>query len=133
MEFIKLYVTAALTFLALDSVWLGVVAPKFYQKYIGHVMAQKANFLAAGMFYAIFIAGLVFFVLQPAIREASWSVALIRGAFFGLVTYATYDLTSQAVIKDWPWLVTGVDLLWGTFITASVATVSFFIYRAIFL
>lgn len=133
MEFIKLYLTAALTFLALDGVWLGLIAPKFYQKYIGPLMAEKANILAAGIFYAMFIAGLVFFVIQPAVREASWTAALTRGALFGLVTYATYDLTSQAVIKNWPWLVTGVDLLWGTFITATVATVSFFVYRAVFL
>jgi len=131
MEFLKLYITAALTFLALDSVWLGVIAPKFYQKYIGHVMAEKANFVAAGLFYALFIAGLVFFVLQPAVREGSWSMALARGALFGLVTYGTYDLTSQAVVKNWPWLVTGVDLLWGTFITAAVSVTAFFVARAI--
>ncbi len=128
-----MYTTAVVTFLALDSVWLGLVAPKFYKKHIGTLMAEKANFVAAGLFYALFIAGLVFFVIEPAVKANSLTVALSRGAFFGLVTYATFDLTSQAVIKDWPWLVTGVDLLWGTFITATVATVSFLIYRAIFI
>lgn len=131
MDFIKLYVISAASFLVLDSVWLGLVAPKFYKTYIGHVMAKNPNFVAAGLFYAIFIAGLVFFVVQPAIKDGSWLTALSRGAFFGLVTYGTYDLTSQAVIKDWPWLVTGVDLLWGTFITAAVSVVAFFIARAI--
>lgn len=131
MEFIKLYLISATSFLVLDSIWLGLIAPKFYKTYIGHVMAKNANFFAAGLFYVIFIAGLVFFVIQPAVREASWLTALTRGAFFGLVTYGTYDLTSQAVIKDWPWLVTGVDLIWGTFITATVSMVAYFIARAI--
>lgn len=133
MEYITLYIISALTFLILDSFWLGAVAPKFYKKYIGHVMAKKANFTAAGIFYAIFIAGLVFFVLQPAVQEELWTTALTHGALFGLVTYATYDLTSQAVIKDWPWLVTIVDLLWGTFITMIVSVVSFYIYSVMFI
>lgn len=131
MEFIKLYGISALSFLVLDSIWLGVIAPKFYKSQIGHVMAEKPNFLAAGLFYALFVAGMVFFVVQPAAKDASWTMALYRGAFLGLVTYATYDLTSQAVIKDWPWLVTAVDLLWGTFITATVSVVAFMIARAI--
>lgn len=133
MEFVKIYITSLVTFLALDSVWLGLVAPKFYKKYIGDLMAEKANLFAAGLFYLVFISGLVFFVIQPALKEGSWQIALTRGALFGLVSYATFDLTNQAVIKNWPWMVTGVDLLWGTFITATVATASFFIYRALFL
>jgi len=132
MEFVKLYVTAAVTFLVLDGVWLGVIAPKFYKKHIGAIMADKANFLAAGLFYILFIAGLVYFVIQPAVREQSALVALQRGAFFGLVTYGTFDLTSQALLKDWPWIVTGVDLLWGMFITAVVSGLSVLLYRVIF-
>ena len=131
MEYIKLYLISATSFLVLDSIWLGLIAPKFYKTYIGHVMAKNANLFAAGLFYVIFIAGLVFFVVEPAVKEASWLTALTRGAFFGLVTYGTYDLTSQAVIKDWPWLVTGVDLLWGTFITAMVSVVAVLIARAV--
>ena len=132
MEFIKLYLVSFASFIALDSVWLGVIAPKFYKANIGHLMAKNANFLAAGVFYALFMAGLVFFVVQPAVREASWQVALTRGAFFGLVTYGTFDLTSQAVLKDWPWLVTGVDLLWGAFITGAVSGVSYLIFTRLF-
>lgn len=133
MEFIKLYITAAVTFLALDSLWLGVIAPKFYRRYIGHIMAEKANFLAAGLFYAVFIAGLVFFVIQPAFKDASLISVMLRGALFGFVTYATFDLTNQAVLKNWPWLVTGVDLLWGAFITATVSVAAVLIARAVIL
>lgn len=133
MEFIKLYIMAAVTFLALDSVWLGVIAPKFYRRYIGHIMADKANFLAAALFYTVFIAGLVFFVIQPAFKDASLVSVMLRGALFGFVTYATFDLTNQAVLKNWPWLVTGVDLLWGAFITAAVSAAVVLIARAVIL
>jgi uncharacterized membrane protein len=132
MEFIKIYITAFLSFLAIDAVWLGVIAPRFYRKYIGHLMAENANLFAAGLFYVLFIAGLTMFVIQPAIKEASWLVALTRGAFFGLVTYATFDLTNQAVLKNWPWTVTLVDMLWGTVLAASVALTSYAIFNAVF-
>lgn len=132
MEFLQLYLVSFVSFIALDSVWLGVVAPKFYKAHIGHLMAKDANFFAAGLFYALFMAGLVFFVVQPAVRESSLQIALTRGAFFGLVAYATFDLTSQAVLKDWPWLVTGVDLLWGAFITGAVSGVSYLIFTRLF-
>ncbi len=127
-----MYATAVVSFLALDSVWLGVIAPKFYKKHIGTLMAKNPNFVAAGLFYLLFIAGLVFFVIQPAVADKSWTVALYRGAFFGLVTYATFDLTSQAVLKDWPWLVTGVDLLWGTFVTSAVSVVAYLLFTKLF-
>ncbi|MCB9822667.1 DUF2177 family protein [Candidatus Nomurabacteria bacterium] len=129
MDFIKMYLVSLVSFLALDSVWLGFIAPKFYKKNIGFIMSQNPNFLAAGLFYLIFMVGLVVFVIQPAISDGSWYTALYRGALFGLVSYATFDLTNQAVIKNWPWLVTGVDLLWGTFITGLVSVVAYLILQ----
>lgn len=132
MEFLKLYIVSMGAFLALDSIWLGVVAPKFYKSQIGHLMAEKPNFFAAGLFYLLFILGLVFFVVQPALKDVSWLVVAARGAFFGIVAYATYDLTSQAVIKDWPWLATAVDLAWGALVSASTAVVALLLYRALF-
>lgn len=129
MDFIKMYLVSLVSFLALDSVWLGFIAPKFYKKNIGFIMSQNPNFLAAGLFYLIFMVGLVVFVIQPAISNGSWHTALYRGALFGLVSYATFDLTNQAVVKNWPWLVTGVDLVWGTFITGVVSVVAYFILQ----
>lgn len=133
MQFLTLYFVTIATFVALDGLWLGVVAPKFYRRHLGQLMAERANFLAAGVFYIVFMAGLVFFVLQPALHEGSWSAALLRGAFFGLVTYATFDLTNQAILKKWPWVVTTVDIAWGTFITGAVSTVAFLIARTWFI
>ena len=132
MEFLKIYITAFLCFLAIDAVWLGVIAPRFYRKYIGHLMTENANLFAAGLFYVLFIAGLVYFVIQPAIRESSWQIAAARGAFFGLVTYATFDLTNQAVLKNWPWTVTLVDMLWGAVLAASATVASYGIYNTLF-
>jgi uncharacterized membrane protein len=129
MDFIKMYVVSLVSFLALDSVWLVLVAPKFYKKHIGYVMAQNPNLFAAGLFYLLFMVGLVVFVIQPAVNDGSWQTALYRGALFGLVSYATFDLTNQAVVKNWPWLVTGVDLIWGTFITGVVSVVAYLILQ----
>ena len=129
--FLKLYGIALPVFFAIDMVWLGLVAPKFYKEQIGHLMRTDVNWLAALIFYAIFIVGVVLFVVQPALEKQSWMYALLMGALFGLITYATYDLTNLATLKNWPVLVTVVDLLWGTTLSASVSVVSYFIARKI--
>jgi uncharacterized membrane protein len=117
---VKLYFVALLFFLAIDSLWLGFIAPNFYRAQIGHLMAEQPNLMAAGIFYLLFIAGLLVFVLEPGLQNPSpWSVGA-RGAFFGLVTYATYDLTNLATLAGWPLWLTGADLLWGTFLSAVV-------------
>ncbi len=125
--FLKLFSIALPVFLALDMVWLGVVSRTFYRQQIGGLLKDHVNWVAALIFYALFISGLVVFVLLPAIEKKSWLTALTLGAFFGLVTYATYDLTNLAVAKNWPLGVTIVDLLWGTVLSASVATITYFI------
>jgi uncharacterized membrane protein len=90
-------------------------------------MKTDVNWTAAIIFYLIFIAGLVVFVISPAVEKGSWMHALFFGALFGLVCYATYDLTNLAVAKDWPILVTIVDLAWGAAIAASVSTITYLI------
>lgn len=125
--FIKLYFIALPVFFAIDMVWLGLVAKNFYNKYIGFLMTPNINWLAAISFYLLFIAGLVVFVISPALEKHSWSHTLLFGALFGLVSYATYDLTNLATIKDWPLLVTVVDLVWGATLAASVSLVSYLI------
>ena len=125
--FIKLFAIALPVFLALDMVWLGLVAKNFYRDQIGSLMKTDVNWTAAIIFYLIFVAGLVVFVITPAIDKGSWVHALLFGAFFGLVCYATYDLTNLAVAKDWPVLVTIVDLIWGASIAAAVSTATYLI------
>ncbi len=125
--FIKLYAIAFPVFLAIDMVWLGLVAKNFYRSQIGTLMKPDVNWAAAIIFYLIFIVGLVIFVISPAMEKDSWMNAMIFGALFGLVCYATYDLTNLAVAKDWPLLVTIVDLAWGAVLAASVSVVTYFI------
>jgi uncharacterized membrane protein len=125
--FLKLYAIALPVFFAIDMLWLGVVAKNFYRSQIGNIMKPDVNWVAAIIFYLIFIAGLVVFVIEPAVEKGSWKHALLLGAFFGLVCYATYDLTNLAVAKDWPVLVTIVDLAWGAVLAASVSTITYFI------
>lgn len=121
---IKLYFIALLSFLALDSLWLGLVAPKFYRSQIGFLMAESPNFVAAGVFYLLYIVGMVVFVVEPGVKSSSISQAVLRGAFFGLITYGTYDLTNLATLARWPILLTVVDMIWGVTLCSLVTLVS---------
>ena len=126
---VRNYVIALVVFLAIDMVWLTVIAKQFYAQKLGYLMAAKPNLLAALLFYMLFIVGLLFFVLNPALASGSWKAALLPGLFFGLVTYATYDLTNLATIKDWPVIITVLDLVWGSVVTGLTSLVSFWIIR----
>lgn len=124
--FVVAFVAAAAAFLVLDAIWLSTMASRFYRPAIGHIMREDFDVLAAGIFYALYLAGVVFFVVRPA---AAGRAALTHGAFFGLVCYATYDLTNQATVAGWPWRVTFVDLAWGTVLTGVSAWVSYRVSR----
>lgn len=124
MVFVKHYLIALVIFSVIDLVWLLVIARKLYQAQIGHLMAEKANLPAAIIFYLLYIAAVVFFVINPAVDQSSIIYALGAGAFFGFIAYATYDLTNLATLKDWPVAVTIIDLVWGTFITATTSVLT---------
>jgi len=128
MNFFKMYLIAFVVFLAIDALWLGLVAPKFYKSQIGHLMAEKPNFVAAGIFYLLFIVGLVYFI-KPGIDAGELGKALLAGAIFGFMAYATYDLTNLATLKDWPITVTIVDLIWGTFLSSTITLLTYLIYH----
>ena len=127
MDYVKIYLSMAAVFLAFDSIWLGLVAKNFYQKYIGDLMAKNPNFVAAAIFYLIYLFGLMVLVVIPAGKAHSLVQAIGGGALFGLVCYATYDLTSQAILKNWPVTVTIVDLCWGVFVTTIVALIGYWV------
>ena len=116
-------------FLVIDFIWLTVIAKSLYAQHLGYLMAPKANLLAALIFYLLFVMGLQFFVLNPALASGDWTRALFAGIFFGLVTYATYDLTNLATVKDWPILITVIDLAWGSVVSGVTALLSFLIIR----
>jgi uncharacterized membrane protein len=125
--FFKLFAIALPVFFAIDIVWLAAVAKNFYKEQIGFLMKPDINWLAAIIFYLLFITGLIIFVITPAMVRQSWIHALLYGALFGLVTYATYDLTNLATVKDWPMLVTVVDLVWGSLLAGSVSVITYLI------
>ena len=125
---IKLYYVSLPIFLVVDMTWLGLISKNFYAEQIGFLMKTNVNWLSAAIFYLLFILGLDFFVIYPAVEKNSWVNALALGALFGLVTYSTYDLTNLATIKGWPLSVTITDLLWGTFVSAFVSLSTYLIY-----
>ena len=125
--FFKLYAIALPAFFAIDMVWLGLIARKFYKEQIGFLMKPDINWTAAIIFYLLFLIGLVVFVIEPSVVKKEFARALWTGALFGLITYATYDLTNLATLKDWPMKVVIVDMIWGTVLAAGVSAVTYFV------
>jgi uncharacterized membrane protein len=125
--FLKLYFIALPVFLVIDMIWLILVAKNFYSKHLGFLMRPDVNWFAAIIFYLLYIGGLVLFVISPAVEKHSFLRALFYGAVFGLIAYATYDLTNLATLKDWPIVVTIVDLIWGIVLSAAVSTITYLI------
>lgn len=130
--FWKLYAITLPVFFVIDMIWLGLVARSFYANQIGFLMKSNVNWVAAILFYLLFIGGLVVFVVQPAVAQQSLRYALVYGALFGLITYATYDLTNLATLKDWPLIVTIVDMGWGTVLGGAVAGIAYSVATRIF-
>jgi len=124
--YIKLYLATLVAFFAIDMVWLGLISRTFYKKYLGYLMAPSVNWTAALIFYLLFIVGVLFFVVIPGLEKQSLKAIVIRAILFGLITYATYDLTNLATVKDWPLIITVVDLIWGMVLTTLVSIAGFF-------
>jgi uncharacterized membrane protein len=123
-QLVILYLITLAVFFLIDMVWLGVVAKDFYRRHLGTMLSPKVNWGAAILFYLLFIAGLLIFVIRPALAHGALLHALPLGALFGLISYATYDLSNLATIKDWPLIVTIVDLVWGTTLGGLVSLIS---------
>ena len=121
--FIRLWLLTVPVFLALDAVWLGLAARGFYKQHLGPLMRPEPAWGAAAVFYLLYIAGIVLFVVRPALLQGSTSHALLYGAAFGLIAYATYDLTNLATLNGFPTIVAGVDLIWGAVLTGTTAWV----------
>ena len=126
-QYILVYLASVPVFFVIDMIWLGLIAPGFYRAQIGHLLSGTVNWPVAIIFYLLFLVGLMIFVVLPAIDSRMWTHALIFGALFGFFTYATYDLTNWSTLKDWPALVSLVDIAWGTVLSATVALVTYFI------
>jgi len=128
--FFTLYVISVPIFFLIDMIWLGVIAKDFYRSRLGHLMGD-INWTAAIIFYLIFLLGLTYFAMYPAVAKGSFLAAVTLGALFGFFTYATYDLTNLATLKDWPLSVVIVDIIWGTILGMAVAGGTYYIYTAL--
>ncbi|HZK92470.1 MAG TPA: DUF2177 family protein [Stellaceae bacterium] len=125
------YVATAVVFLACDVVWLTATGSTLYRPLLGDLLMPSFRPLPAVLFYLVYMAGLVFFAVAPAIASGRWTSALANGAALGLVAYATYDLTNQATLRSWSTTITILDLCWGTVLSAIAATLGYLIASAI--
>ena len=129
MNYVYLYIITTVIFFAIDMVWLGFIAKNFYRKHIGSLLTDNVIWTAAVVFYLLYIGGILFFAVQPALKSGSWQTALLNGAVLGMLCYATYDLTNMATLKNWSFTVVWVDIIWGIVLTGSVSTLSFLAAR----
>lgn len=130
MDYVKMFGIALGVFFLIDIIWLAGIAKNLYRQELGYIMSPKPNWLAAILFYFIFVVGLVFFVIHPAVEKDSWTLALFTGMLFGLVSYSTYDLTNLATLADWPLKITVIDLIWGTSLGGLVSMVTTLVYTS---
>lgn len=126
---LKVYLLTVPVFFAVDLLWLGVIARGLYKKYLGFILSPEVNWPAAIAFYVIYIAGILVFAVFPALRATSATKAIYLGALFGFFTYATYDLTNLATIKDWPLTIVFIDMAWGACLCAAVSLAGYGIGR----
>lgn len=125
--FLQAYAASLVAFLLLDFAWLGLIARGFYRQQLGHLLSPDVRWIPAIIFYLLFIAAVVVFAVAPAVERGSLGRALLLGGFFGIVAYATYDLTNLATMKGFPTLVAAVDITWGGLLTAAVAAVGYLV------
>jgi uncharacterized membrane protein len=123
-------VSTALVFLGIDAVWLTLAAQRLYRPLMGDLLRERFDVLPALLFYVVYVAGIVVFAVAPAFNTGRWTTATLHGVLLGFLAYATYDLTNQATLRNWPVAVTVADLCWGTTLTAFAATVGYLIARA---
>lgn len=119
--FAAAYLGSAAVMLVLDIIWLTLAVPRIYQPALGNLLADKPNLAVAGVFYLIYVIGVVVFAVLPAVEARSWLQALGMGALLGLVAYGTYDFTNLATLRDWPLQLSIIDVCWGIFLTATAA------------
>ena len=132
MQYVTAYIATAIAFFAIDLVWLSRIARRFYYDRLGHLLLRKPNIGAAAAFYAVFVVGIVFFAVVPALQTQDASRALLNGALFGFFAYSTYDMTNYATVKGWSLTVSVIDTIWGTGLTGLSALTGYVITAWLF-
>ncbi|HEX4297662.1 MAG TPA: DUF2177 family protein [Devosia sp.] len=125
MRYVVAYLVTAIVFLGLDALWLTQVALGMYRRELGALLLDQPNLVVAGLFYLLFVAGIVVLAVAPALNGGSWINALLMGAVLGLVAYGTYDITNLSTLRNWSLTVTLADLAWGTVLSAVAATAGY--------
>ena len=126
-----LYGACVVAFFAIDFVWLSIMTSRFYQPRLGSLLAEQPKLAVAAGFYLLYVVGIVALAVVPGLQEGAVAAAVWRGALFGLLAYATYDLTNLATIQGWPWELAVVDMIWGTTLTAAVSAIGYYAGRMI--
>ncbi|HET7888794.1 MAG TPA: DUF2177 family protein [Bradyrhizobium sp.] len=127
MNLLVTYLSIAIAFLAIDAVWLSTMAGRLYQPVLGDILRSEPNLSAAGVFYAIYPLGLLGFGVLPACQDGSALRALASGMLLGCFTYATYDLTNQATLRNWSTTLTAIDVCWGSFVAGLSTLVGYLV------
>lgn len=126
------YIIALVIFLMIDMVWLGLIAKNLYKEKLGFIISPDVKWTAAIIFYMLYIVGILFFAVNPSLKDSSWLTALVNGAVFGAMCYATYDLTNMATIAKWPLVIVVIDIAWGMVLTGLVSVGTYLVVAKIF-
>jgi uncharacterized membrane protein len=129
LTYLAAFAATAVVFLGLDYLWIAVLARDFYRQQLGPLMLEQPNLVAAGIFYVLYVGGILYFAILPALHGGGWATALVAGAVLGLVAYGTYDMTNLATLKSWPIATSFADILWGITLTATAATAGYGVAR----
>ena len=119
--FLSAYLGSAAAMLVLDIIWLTLAVPRIYQPALGNLLADKPNLAVAGVFYLLYLIGVVVLAVLPAHGNGSWLQALGLGALLGLVAYGTYDFTNLSTLRGWPLGLSLIDVTWGVVLTGIAA------------
>jgi len=130
-DYFLMFIFTFIIFFIIDILWLSTFAKKTYDKYLGYLLAKKVIWPAAMIFYVLFIIGLVYFAVAPGVTADSIGKVMLNGALFGFFTYATYDLTNLATVRDWPLKITIIDLIWGTSVGTVSATLGYLLFNLV--
>ncbi len=125
------YVATLVVFLAVDAVWLTIMATRLYKPTLGDILMPSFLVAPAALFYIVFIVGILIFATAPAFASGHWTTALLYGALFGFFSYGVYDFTNWSTLRNWNATITIADVIWGTVLTGTAATLGFLITQAL--
>lgn len=128
-KLVALYLICVVVFFAIDFAWLATATSRLYKPMLGSLLSNQPKLGVAGLFYLVYVVGIVALAVVPGLKEGAVVGALWRGALFGFLAYATYDLTNLSTIRDWPWQISVIDMVWGTTLNSAVAVAGYYAGR----